>query len=166
MDKKVESIKDLCNNVIPYFEKTFFNRYIDDYKSYLGYTWDRASMIEDWQTNVFFPMIPAIVDTMFASMYDSKIKFNVNGEGLKWTDALLNNAFDYEGTGRESLTESIKECIITGKGFLKPVFVKYKDKKIVRGTDYWEEVKRPMLNYSSIFNIFCENLITPSCSRW
>ena len=77
---RVSSVKDLCKNVIPYFETTFFNRYIEDYKNYLWYTGDRGQVIESWQTNVFFPMIPAIVDTMFASMYDSKIRFRVEWE--------------------------------------------------------------------------------------
>lgn len=153
-ETRVDGIKALCRNVIPYFEQTFFNRYIDDYKNYLGYTGDRQGMIEDWQTNVFFPMIPAIVDTMFASMYDSKIKFNVEWDWLAWTDKLLNHAFDYEHTGKDSLMECIKETLITGKGYLKPTFMKYKDPKVVNWVDYWFEVKRPTLNYVSIFNVF------------
>lgn len=151
---KVEAVKDLCRNVIPYFEQTFFNRYIEDYKNYLGYTWDRQAQIEDWQTNVFFPMIPAIVDTMFASMYDSKIKFNLSGEWIEWTDKLLNHAFDYNGTWKNSLMESIKECLVVGKGYLKPVFVKYKDSRIVGDTDYGQVVKRPMLRLAGVFNVF------------
>jgi len=153
-DTRVEGIQTLCDNVIPYFEQTFFNRYIEDYKNYLWYTWDRQEVIEDWQTNVFFPMIPAIVDTMFASMYDSKIKFRVEWEGIEGTDELLNNAFDYEHTGKDALMETIKECLITGKWFMKPVFQKYKDPKIVNWIDYWTTVKRPTLNYVSIFNVF------------
>ena len=151
---RVESIKSLCKNVIPYFETTFFNRYIDDYKNYLGYTWDRQSMIEDWQTNVFFPMIPAIVDTMFASMYDSKIKFRVEWDWIAWTDKVLNYAFDYEHSGKDALMESIKECLIVGKGYLKPVFSKYKETKMVNGVDYGHTMKRPVLNYVSVFNLF------------
>jgi hypothetical protein len=153
-DTRVEGIKALCRNIIPYFEITFFNRYIQDYKNYLWYTWDRQALVEDWQTNVFFPMIPAIVDTMFASMYDSKIKFNMHWEGVEWTDKLLNNAFDYEQTGKEALMESIKECLIVGKWYMKPVFMKYKENKFVNGKDYWQEIKRPTLNYVSVFNIF------------
>jgi len=151
---RVQAVKDLCKNVIPYFETTFFNRYIDDYKNYLGYTWDRQWVIEDWQTNVFFPMIPAIVDTMFASMYDSKIKFRVEWDGIEWTDAVLNHAFDYEHSWKDALMEAIKECLIAGKGYMKPVFTKYKEIKMVNWVDYWHEMKRPTLNYVSIFNVF------------
>lgn len=153
-EARIESVKTLCTNVIPYFEKTFFNRYIEDYKNYLWYVGDRQSMIDDWQTNIFFPMIPAIVDTMYASMYDSKIKFNVSGDWVKWTDDLLNHAFDYKHSGKDALMDSIKECLITGKWYLKPIFLKYRDKKVVRGIDYGHEVKRPMLDYVSIFNVF------------
>lgn len=151
---KVEEIKALCTNIIPYFESTFFNRYIEDYKSYLWYTWDRAALIEDWQTNIFFPMVAAIVDTMFSSMYDSKLKFNVSWDWIEWTDALLNHAFDYKHSGKDALMDTIKECIITGKGYMKPIFVKYKDKKVVNWVDYWHVIKRPVLDYVSVFNIF------------
>jgi len=165
-NKRVEEVKALCNNVIPYFEQSFFNRYIEDYKNYLWYTWDRAAMIEDWQTNIFFPMVWAIVDTMFSSMYDSKLKFNVTWKWLKWTDKLLNNAFDYKNTGKDALMDTIKECIITGKGYMKPIFVKHKESKIVRWQDYWHVIKRPMLKYVSVFNLFYDYNTTLSNSAF
>jgi hypothetical protein len=29
---QAQKVKDLCKNIIPYFEATYFNKYISDYK--------------------------------------------------------------------------------------------------------------------------------------
>ena len=76
-EQHVKKVMDLARLVIPYFERTFFNRYIQDYKDYLGYKADRQREIEDWQTNVVFTSTAGLVDTMYASIYDSKLKFGV-----------------------------------------------------------------------------------------
>lgn len=149
-----QKVMDLCWQIIPYFEKTFFNRYIQDYKDYLWYKWDRAKEIQDWQTNVVFPLIAWMVDTMYASIYDSKFKFTLTGEWLKWTDKLLNHAFDYEWRWKVALMEAAKECIITGKWFLEPYFMAYQEKKVVRGKNYGKIIKRPVIEYASVFDIF------------
>lgn len=149
-----KKVMDLCRNIIPYYERIFFNRYIQDYKDYLGYKGDRAALIADWQTNVSFPLISWMVDTMFASMYDSKLKFNLTGEWLKGTDKILNGAFDYNGEWRTVLMSAIKECIITGKGYVKPYFTNYQEKKMVRWKNVGRIIKRPVFEYKSVFDIF------------
>lgn len=147
-------IMDLCKQVIPYFEKTFFNRYIQDYKDYLWYKWDRQREIQDWQTNVVFPLISWMVDTMYASIYDSKFKFTLTWDWIKWTDKLLNHAFDYDSKWKQSLMDAAKECIITWKWFLEPYFMYYKEKKVVRWKNYGKVIKRPVVDYVSIFDVF------------
>ena len=149
-----KKVMDLCRNIIPYYERIFFNRYIQDYKDYLWYKWDRAALIADWQTNVSFPLISWMVDTMFASMYDSKLKFNLTGDWLKGTDKILNGAFDYNGEWRTVLMAAIKECIITGKGYVKPYFTNYQEKKMVRWKNVGRIIKRPVFEYKSVFDIF------------
>lgn len=149
-----KKVMDLCKQTIPYFEKTFFNRYIQDYKDYLWYKADRQREIQDWQTNVVFPLISWMVDTMYASIYDSKFKFTLTWDWIKWTDKLLNHAFDYEWKGKQALMDAAKECIITGKWFLEPYFMYYKEKKVVRGKNYWRVIKRPVVDYVSIFDVF------------
>lgn len=149
-----KKVMDLCRQTIPYFEKTFFNRYIQDYKDYLGYKADRQREIQDWQTNVVFPLISWMVDTMYASIYDSKFKFTLTWDWIKWTDKLLNHAFDYEWKGKQALMDAAKECIITWKWFLEPYFMYYKEKKVVRGKNYWRIIKRPVVDYVSIFDVF------------
>lgn len=149
-----KKVMDLCKQTIPYFENTFFNRYIQDYKDYLGYKADRQREIQDWQTNVVFPLISWMVDTMYASIYDSKFKFTLTWDWIKWTDKLLNHAFDYEWKGKQALMDAAKECIITWKWFLEPYFMYYKEKKVVRGKNYWRIIKRPVVDYVSIFDVF------------
>jgi hypothetical protein len=146
-------ILDLCRNVILYFEKTYFNRYIEDYKTYLCYTWDRKKDIKEWQSNVFFPMTSWIINTMYSNMYDSKIKFNLEW-GIEWTETLLNRSFDYSNKGKEAIWDAIKEGIIVGKWYVKPIMVKRKEKKVVKWKDYGKEFKLPMLQYISVFNLF------------
>ena len=149
-----KKVMDLCKQTIPYFEKTFFNRYIQDYKDYLWYKADRQREIQDWQTNVVFPLISWMVDTMYASIYDSKFKFTLTWDWIKWTDKLLNHAFDYEWKWKQALMDAAKECIITWKWFLEPYFMYYKEKKVVRGKNYWRIIKRPVVDYVSIFDVF------------
>lgn len=149
-----KKVMDLCRQTIPYFEKTFFNRYIQDYKDYLWYKADRQREIQDWQTNVVFPLISWMVDTMYASIYDSKFKFTLTWDWIKWTDKLLNHAFDYEWKWKQALMDAAKECIITWKWFLEPYFMYYKEKKVVRGKNYWRIIKRPVVDYVSIFDVF------------
>lgn len=160
IDDHVQKVMDICNNIIPYFTETFFSRYVNDYKLYLWYKWDRAKQILSWQTNINIPLIPAIVDTMYSSMYDSKMKFNILDkgkdwiEGTKWKDKILNKAFDHNNNWRDALLGTIKEAIITGKGFLKPYFNSYQEDIMINGVNYGKTIKRPELAYLSIFDVF------------
>ena len=154
---QAQKVKDLCRNVIPYFECTYFNKYISDYKMSLGYKLDRemhSDFDKDWQSNIFFPLIPSLVDTVYSSIYDSKFNFNVNWDWLEWSDKLLNRVFDYNWEWRDSLMAVAKETIITWKWFLKPYFIKYTEKKRVKKKILKKEIKRPAIEYKSIFNVF------------
>lgn len=159
-DAHTQKVMDLCHNIIPYFESTFFSRYIEDYKIYLGYKGDRAKKILPWQTNINVPLVPAIVDTMYSSMYDSKMKFNILDKGKDWVewtkgkDKILNKAFDFNNNWRDALLGTIKEAIITGKGFIKPFFNSYQEKIIINGVNYGKQIKRPEMAYMSVFNVF------------
>jgi len=74
-ERVTDDLKTLVRYMISDFECNEFNGYIQDWKDYLGYTGDRAMEIEPWQSNIFFPLPGAIVDTMYASLYDAKTKF-------------------------------------------------------------------------------------------
>ena len=152
-DDHTESVLDICANVIPYFTNTFFSRYVNDYKLYLWYKWDRAKQILPWQTNINIPLVPAIVDTMYSSMYDSKMKFNLNG-WAEWQDILLNKAFDFKNMWRDVLLQTIKEAIITGKGFIKPYFNNLTEDITINWMKYGKTKKRPELAYVSVFDVF------------
>jgi len=145
---------DLAKQVIPYFEKTFFTRYIQDYKDYLWYTWDRKREIEEWQTNVVFPLVSWMVDTMYASIYDSKFKFNVSTDWIDGTDKLLNHSFDYEWRGRNAVMSASKEAIITWKGYIEPYLINMQEKKKVKWKNYGKKIKVPVIDYLSIFDVF------------
>lgn len=155
----ISNVQDLCKQVIPYFVSTFFSRYVKDYKLYLWYKWDRAKQIQDWQTNINMPLVPAIVDTMYSSMYDSKMRFHITEPwetNVKTSPkhALLNKSFDYNSNGRESLLNATKEAIITGKWFVQPYFNSYTEKIIINWKNYGKTNKRPELAYVSVFDVF------------
>lgn len=152
-DAHTQAVLDICSNVIPYFTNTFFSRYVSDYKLYLWYKWDRAKKILPWQTNINIPIVPAIVDTMYSSMYDSKMKFNLNW-WVEWQDLLLNEAFDYKNNWRNVLLQSIKESIITGKWFVKAYFNNHTESIKINWIDYGKTNKRPELAYVSVFDVF------------
>lgn len=149
-----DKVMDLAKQVIPYFEKTFFTRYIQDYKDYLWYTWDRKREIEEWQTNVVFPLVSWMVDTMYASIYDSKFKFNVSTDWIDGTDKLLNHSFDYEWRGRNAVMSASKEAIITWKGYIEPYLINMQEKKKVKWKNYGKKIKVPVIDYLSIFDVF------------
>ena len=159
-DPHTQKVMDICSNVIPYFTSTYFSRYVADYKMYLWYKWDRAKQILPWQTNIVIPLIASIVDTMYASMYDSKMKFNILDKGKDWIegtkgkDTILNKAFDYNNNWREAILSTIKEAIITGKGFVKPYFNSYQEDIIINDHNYGKTIKRPELTYLSVFDVF------------
>lgn len=149
-----DKVMDLAKQVIPYFEKTFFTRYIQDYKDYLWYTWDRKRELEEWQTNVVFPLVSWLVDTMYASIYDSKFKFNVSTDWIEGTDKLLNHSFDYEWRGRNAVMSASKEAIITWKGYIEPYLINMQEKKKVKWKNYGKKIKVPVIDYLSIFDVF------------
>lgn len=154
---QAQKVKDLCKNIIPYFEATYFNKYISDYKMALWYKLDRElnpDFDKEWQSNIFFPMIPTLIDTIYSSIYDSKFNFNVVGDWLEWTDKLLNRVFDYQWLWREHLMDTAKECIITWRGYLKPYFISYMDTKKVKKKILKKKIKRPAIQYKSVFNVF------------
>lgn len=95
-----------------------------------------------------------MVDTMFANIYDSTFRFSMNGDGIDWTESLLNNSFDYKGSGYEALMDAAKEALITGRWFLEPYFLNYQEKRVVRGKNYGKKIKIPVIGYLSIFNVF------------
>ena len=159
-DTHVENVMDICRSTIWYFEQTYFSRYVSDYKAYLWYKWDRAKKILPWQSNIVIPLIASIVDTMYSSMYDSKMKFNILDhwkdwvQGTKWKDKILNKAFDYNNNWRDAVLSTIKEAIITWKWFIKPYFNSHQEEIIIHWKNYGKTIKRPELAYLSVFDVF------------
>jgi hypothetical protein len=49
--------------------------------------------IEDWQTNITYPLIASVVDTMFANLFDFNFVFHIQEEKLK---ELCMDTFDYK----------------------------------------------------------------------
>lgn len=153
VDKDTKAVVDICNHIIPYFHQTYFRRYVEDYKKYLWYKWDRQKLIMDWQSNIHIPLVATYADTMYNSLYDSKMKFNILSDN-KSLSVLLNKAFDRDNNWRNTVLDAAREAIITGKGFVKPYLDIDKKKIVIGGKDYWKTTKMPQMAYVSIFDVF------------
>lgn len=105
-------MKSVINETIIDFHNYEFPKYIGNYKKYLGFVADRLATIEPWQSNVDYPLVASVVDTMFGNIFDFGYEFGINEPKLK---KLCTGSFDFRGTGKKVFKEVTKEILITGK---------------------------------------------------
>jgi len=115
-------------SVVEYYENRHFKKYIDVYKNYNLFWWDKkvANKLMDleWRENSVFPLIKMIVDTLFSSLYDSDIQFKVLPrwkEDVKKADKyqlLVDWMFDTAKV-RYRFYETLKEVILLWSSFVK-----------------------------------------------
>lgn len=153
LEQKRFDREQLIKQTILTFEQYVFPKYIDNYKVYLWFVLDRISEIEPWQSNVDYPLVSSIVDTMFASLYDSAYKFNIDDEALR---RACNRAYDFRQTGKRTLSPVTKEALICWKAFARDFLLKERRKE--NFSHIWVEVdvdvKTPTMEYISVFDVF------------
>lgn len=73
--KHLDDVKNVINETIVDFHNYEFPKYIGNYKKYLGFVADRLATIEPWQSNVDYPLVASVVDTMFGNIFDFGYEF-------------------------------------------------------------------------------------------
>jgi len=118
----LRDVKQIIDDTIVDFHNFEFPKYIGNYKKYLGFVADRLSSIEHWQTNVDYPLVATVVDTMFGNIFDFGYEFGINEPKLK---KLCIESFDFRGTGKKVFKEVTKEILIHKIWFLWSCFTKH-----------------------------------------
>lgn len=153
MINKRERIESLIKETMTDFEWYVFPKYIDNYKVYLWFILDRLWDIESWQSNVDYPLVASIVDTMFANIYDSSVKFNISDRKLR---ELCNKAYDFRQTWKNVISEVAKEAFICWKAFARDFLLKEESEEDF--SNLWIKlnisIKKPTIEYISIFDVF------------
>lgn len=151
--KEIENVSDLVNETIRKFEEEKFPKYIYNYKQYLWYVLDRLTELQDWQTNISYPLASSIIDTEFANLFDFDFVFGIQEPKFK---ELCNATFDYNSQWRIALKDALKECLICGEWFTRTWLYKNTEKYSILGWSKKIEVKtkKPTIEYTSIFNVF------------
>lgn len=90
--KEIDDIKTVINDTILDFHNFEFPKYIGNYKKYLGFMADRLASLESWQSNVDYPLVASVVDTMFGNIFDFGYEFGINEPKLK---KLCTGSFDF-----------------------------------------------------------------------
>lgn len=73
--KEIDDVKRVINDTIVEFHNNEFPKYISNYKKYLGFVHDRLRTLDGWQSNVDYPMVASVVDTMFGNVFDFGYEF-------------------------------------------------------------------------------------------
>ena len=158
------SIYNLVAATINFFESNYFDSYLEGYKLYLCFKWDRSLSIESWQTNISYPIVPTIVDTLHSTMFDNQSIFSVwayNKEDKERVDKprqYLNWSFDVSKS-RDELMDIVKEWLIVWNWFWKITMVEDIDKVTIRTNKWWvtEKIFKKQycwMEYKSCFEIF------------
>lgn len=147
---EIDDIKRVIYTTIIEFHNYEFPKYIGNYKKYLGFVGDRAANIENWQSNVDYPLVASVVDTMFGNIFDFGYEFGINEPKLK---ELCTNSFDFRGIGKRTFKEVAKEILICGKGYVKDYLLKEETEEEFFGRKVVTKIKKPSMYYLSIFDV-------------
>jgi len=148
--KDIDDIKRIIDDTTMEFHNYEFPKYIANYKKYLWFVADRLSSIDEWQSNVDYPLVASVVDTMFWNLFDFWYEVWINESKLK---RICTEAFDFRWIGKATFKEATKEILICGKAYVKDIFLKEEIKNKFFGKDINQIVKTPSMQYISIFDV-------------
>lgn len=148
--REIDDVKTVIWHTLVEFHNHEFRKYIQNYKKYLGFVHDRLSTIDSWQSNVDYPLVASVVDTMFGNIFDFGYEFGINDSVIK---KLCSDAFDFRNSGRETFKEVSKEILITGKGYVKDYLIKEEEEYEFFWKKIKTETKTPSMHYVSIFDV-------------
>lgn len=155
--KELDDVKQIIQQVSVEFHNYVFPKYINNYKKYLWFVWERLQHIDAWQSNVNYPMVSSAVDTMFANVFDFGYQIWVSEEALK---KQCTRAFDFRNTWKKVLEEVTKEALILWKWYAKDYFVKETFKDDFFWRTIKQDIKMPSMQYISAFDVMYDR------SKW
>jgi len=150
LKKEIDDIDQTIRAITIDFHNYEFPKYIWNYKKYLWFVADRVASIDPWQSNVDYPLVASVVDTMFGNIFDFWYEFWINESKLK---RLCTEAFDFRWTGKTVFKEVTKEILITWKGYVKDLLIKENHTEKIFNRDLISNIKTPSLQYISIFDV-------------
>lgn len=149
--QEIIDVRRVIDNTLLEFHNFEFPKHIGNYKKYLGFVGDRLKSIDaKWMSNVDYPLVASIVDTMFGNIFDFGYEFGINDAMMK---KICNDAFDFRSTGRETLKECGKEVLICGKAYTRDYLLKEKSSRKLLGREIKQTIKYPSMHYISIFDV-------------
>lgn len=155
--KELDDVKIIIQNTMCEFHNYDFTKYINNYKRYLEFIAERECSIESWQTNVSYPLVSSVVDTMFSNIFDFWYEFWITESKLK--KACI-ESFDFRWHWKQALKEAAKECLITWKAYTRDYIYKKEEKQKILWHNISTEVKMPSMEYVSIFDVMFDK------SKW
>lgn len=157
LKKELDDVKQIIMQTSMDFHNYVFPKYINNYKKYLWFVWERLSHIEAWQSNVNYPMISSAVDTMFSNIFDFGYQIWVSEEALK---KQCTRAFDFRNTWKKVLEEVTKEALILWKWYAKDYLINEEFKDMFFNRVVKQNIKMPSMQYISAFDIMYDR------SKW
>ena len=147
---ELDDVKKVIMNSLIEFHNHDFRKYIENYKKYLWFVYDRLRGLDEWQTNVDYPLVASVVDTMFGNLFDFWYEFWISDPILK---KRCSEAFDFRWVGKQTFKEVTKEILICGKGYVKDYLLKEEHEEVFFWKKITTEVKTPSMFYLSIFDV-------------
>lgn len=153
----IDDVRRIVWTTMIEFHNHDFRKYIENYKKYLGFVHDRLRGLDAWQTNVDYPLVASVVDTMFGNLFDFGYEFGISEPILK---KRCSEAFDFRWIGKATFKEVTKEILITGKWYVKDFLLKETQEERFFDKNIKTVVKRPSLYYVSVFDVMYDR------SKW
>lgn len=148
--KEIDDVRQTIYQTMMDFHNYIYPKYIKNYKWYLWFVWDRVASLDNWQSNINYPMISSAVDTMFANVFDFWYEFWINEE---WLKRLCTKSFDFRDAGKNTFKEVTKECLITWRWFARDYFINETYKNKFFDKEIETKIKMPTLEYISVFDV-------------
>lgn len=152
---KINNIRQIITDTILDFHNYEFPKYIHNYKQYVWFVAWRLKYIEGWQTNISYPLIATIVDTMYSSVYDFGYQFGVEDSKIA---RQLEEAFDFRGIGKQVFKDGAKELLITGRTFTRDYLIEEDIEDMYFDEKFSSKIKMPSLQHISVFDVFYERV--------
>lgn len=153
--KRIDNIRNIISETILDFHNYEFPKYIHNYKQYVGFVASRLKHIEPWQTNISYPMIATIVDTMYSSVYDFGYQFGVEDSKIV---KQLEEAFDFRGIGRQVFKDGAKELLVTWRTFTRDYLIEEDVEEMYFDEKFSSKIKMPSIQHVSVFDVFYERV--------
>ncbi len=164
----------LLQQVFSFYEQNYFPKWVDIYKAYYLDTLDRQKQLkeldQEWRTNVRYPLIKMVVDTLFANFYDTNVTYKIlprqedDKEKAQIAQKVLTWMMDV-WRANDEIFDAVKEAMLLGTSFVKLIIRKEEEVgEYLKGVKDWKKLywkyKRvyyyPSLSMVDAFSLFID----------